>query len=70
MNRKGGYAGDIPGRGLKDLPDWLIQGTPRPSPRRYTLTSWRFYPQEAPLSPSGLLGPVTVLELRPGTPDS
>lgn len=69
-SRKGGFAGDIPGRGLKDLPDWLIQGTPRPSPRRYTFTSWRFYPQDAPLPSSGLLGPVTVLKLRPGTPDS
>jgi hypothetical protein len=58
--RKGGYAADIPGRGLKDLPDWLIHGTERPSGHRYTFTSWRFYPKDAPLQSSGLLGPVTV----------
>jgi hypothetical protein len=60
--RKGGYRIDVPGRGLKDLPDWLITGTQRPSVKRFTFTSWRFYPQDAPLLPSGLLGPVRVLE--------
>jgi hypothetical protein len=58
--RKGGYAPDIPGRGLKDLPDWLVHGTARPAAHRYTFASWRFYPQDAPLQASGLLGPVTV----------
>jgi len=63
--RKGGYAIDIPGRGLKDLPDWLLEGVPRPSSRRYTFTTWRYYPQGAPLLPSGLLGPVTILAALP-----
>ena len=58
--RKGGYAPGIPGRGLKDLPDWLIKGTPRPSKNRFTFANWRFYPKDAPLQSSGLLGPVTV----------
>jgi len=58
--RKGGYAPGIPGRGLKDLPDWLINGTPRPSKNRFTFANWRFYPKDAPLQSSGLLGPVTV----------
>lgn len=58
--RKGGYAPEIPGRGLKDLPDWLVQGSARPASHRYTFSSWRFYPQDAPLQSSGLLGPVTV----------
>ncbi|MHC4402341.1 MAG: glycosyl hydrolase [Planctomycetota bacterium] len=61
--RKGGYARHIPGRGLKDLPDWVLRGTARPSAGRYTFSSWRYYPKDAPLQPSGLLGPVTVLEI-------
>ncbi len=60
--RKGGYAIDIPGRGLKDLPDWLLKDVSRPSSRRFTFSTWRYYPQDAPLQQSGLLGPVKVLE--------
>jgi len=59
--RKGGYAMDVPGRGLRDLPDWLLTGAARPSSHRYTFNTWRYYPKGAPLLPSGLLGPVTIL---------
>ena len=52
---------DVPGRGLRDLPDWLFTGGARPSSHRYTFTTWRYYPKGAPLLPSGLLGPVTIL---------
>ena len=45
--RKGGYAIDIPGRGLKDLPDWLLKGGPRPSLGRYTFTTWRTIRRES-----------------------
>lgn len=62
LERKGGYGVDIPGRGLKDLPEWLTDGTSRPSPHRLTFSSWRYYPKDAPLQQSGLLGPVTLLE--------
>lgn len=31
----GGYIQGVNGRGLKDLPDWLINNEPRPS-KRYT----------------------------------
>ena len=61
--RRGGYAVNVWGRGLKDLPDWMIRGEPRPSPHRYTFSSWRYYAKDAPLRPSGLLGPVTVQEV-------
>lgn len=60
-NRKGSYDINVNSRGLKDLPDWLIHGDERPSKGRYTFTSWRFYDKNAPLSPSGLLGPVQLL---------
>lgn len=57
-DRLGSYDKKIIGRGLKDLPDWLIDKKARPSSKRYTFTSWRFYNKEAPLLSSGLLGPV------------
>jgi hypothetical protein len=41
-------------------PDWALNGTPRPEPRRVTLSSRRFVTRETPLEPSGLLGPVTI----------
>ncbi|MHB8901126.1 MAG: glycosyl hydrolase [Thermoguttaceae bacterium] len=54
---KGGYREALQGFALKDLPDWLLAGRPRPS-KRYTFLTWQFYPKEAPLPQSGLLGPV------------
>ncbi len=60
-DRLGSYAKNVKSRGLKDLPDWLIQGTPRPSPGRCTFTSWFYYDRNAPLQPSGLLGPVMLM---------
>lgn len=66
--RKGGYATDIPGRGLKDLPDWLIGDASRPFADRFTFSTWRYYPKDAPLQPSGLLGPVKVLEASGHSP--
>lgn len=46
---------------LKQWPPWLIEGKASTS-GRYTFTSWRLWPKEAQLVPSGLLGPV---RLRP-----
>lgn len=60
-NRKGSYDINIPGHGLKDLPDWFIKDEPRPSKGRFTFTIWRFYDKDAPLLPSGLLGPVLIV---------
>ncbi len=60
-DRKGGYAIEIRGRGLKDLPDWFVNRQPRPSSRRYTFASWRYYDKGAPLQSSGLLGPVRLM---------
>jgi (4-O-methyl)-D-glucuronate---lignin esterase len=57
---KGGYKDGVDGRALEDLPDWLIQGRPRPS-QRYTFVNWQFYPKDAPLLESGLIGPVRLV---------
>jgi hypothetical protein len=42
------------------LPQWMVDGTPRPSPERVTFTTWNFYEKDSPLMPSGLLGPVAL----------
>jgi hypothetical protein len=59
--RKGGYKADVYGAGLKDLPDWLVKGEPRPSKGRYTFVNWQFYDKDAPLLESGLMGPVLIM---------
>jgi hypothetical protein len=48
------------GSPLSAFPDWLAQGTPRPSSGRRTFTTWNYVEKEQPLLPSGLLGPVTL----------
>lgn len=58
--KQGGYKQGVDGLGLKDLPDWLITGKPRPS-KRHTFSNWLFYPKNAPLMESGLLGPVRIV---------
>jgi hypothetical protein len=41
-------------------PDWVLNGTPRPT-QRFTFTTHRFYKWGDPLQSSGLLGPVAVV---------
>ena len=55
--------GDQPepvGRSLARIPDWVINKTPRPSSRRVTFSTWKFFDKDAPLLDSGLLGPVRL----------
>jgi len=40
-------------------PDWLLNGTKRPT-NRYTFTTHRYYKKGDSLSESGLMGPVTI----------
>jgi hypothetical protein len=51
----------LPWDGVTDgkWPEWLLNGTNRPT-KRYTFTTHRFYRQNDPLSESGLIGPVTI----------
>ena len=52
---KGGYY-------MKELPDWFLKNEPRPSAGRYTFTTWNYFnDKNAPLQPSGLLGPVRIV---------
>ncbi|HEY4246698.1 MAG TPA: glycosyl hydrolase [Lacunisphaera sp.] len=47
--------------GVRKLPDWYVQGKPKPPGGRTTFTTWRFYNKDDPLVASGLLGPVRLL---------
>jgi hypothetical protein len=50
--RRGGFA-------LKSYPEWLQRGERSPV-GRVTFATWKHYEKNAPLLPSGLLGPVTI----------
>lgn len=56
------YPDDVGWNGdrLTKWPDWLVNGTPRPEPRRKTFTTWRLNTKDTPLFPAGLIGPVTL----------
>lgn len=60
------YASDSPvvGRYMKKVPDWLRNGEPRPSQHRRAVISFKFFEKDAPLLPSGLLGPVEIKEIK------
>ncbi len=45
---------------LKAWPRWVQEGKPSPT-GRYTFTTWRLWAKNAPLVPSGLLGPVRLI---------
>lgn len=48
------------GRYLTDIPDWLRDGTPRPSQGRKTVGCFKFFTKDSPLLPSGLTGSVNL----------
>jgi hypothetical protein len=54
-----------PGGNLVRWPEWLLEGRPRPSSGRLAFSTWKHFDADSPLLPSGLLGPVKVLEERP-----
>lgn len=45
---------------LKTLPQWYLNGQPKPPGGRVTFTTWKHYQKDSPLLPSGLLGPVVI----------
>jgi hypothetical protein len=47
------------GRFLKSVPQWLINGEPRPT-RRKAVMSFKFFGKDHPLKPAGMMGPVTL----------
>ena len=55
-----GISGSGYGIPTMSLPDWVINGQPRPSARK-TFAMWNYYNEESPLRPAGLVGPVRLL---------
>jgi hypothetical protein len=49
---------------LKQWPEWMQKGEPRPVKERLTFTTWKHWHKDSPLQPSGLLGPVKLLTLE------
>lgn len=48
-------------RGIRRMPEWYVNGKPKPPGGRLTFTRWKFYRADEPLVASGLLGPVQLL---------
>lgn len=47
---------------LKEFPDWFLNNTSRPSKGRYTFTTWNYFTKDSALIPSGLIGPVRIMD--------
>ncbi|HYF31743.1 MAG TPA: glycosyl hydrolase [Chitinophagaceae bacterium] len=48
------------GGAIEKIPDWYMQGNPKPNDGRITFATWKQYSKDAPLQESGLIGPVTL----------
>ena len=48
------------GRPIKEISEWVINGTKRPSEERQTFSTWLHFTADSPLLESGLLGPVKL----------
>ena len=46
-------------------PEWILKPNPSPPSGRLTFATWKQYSKDSPLLPSGLLGPVRLLQERP-----
>lgn len=46
--------------GIEKLPDWYVQGKPKPLSGRIAFSTWKHYDKTSPLVESGLLGPVVL----------
>ena len=49
------------GGAIKKLPDWFMEGKPKPPGGRVTFTTWKHFDKNSPLLESGLVGPVRLL---------
>ncbi len=56
----GGNVKGSVGRFMAEIPQWLADGSPRPSQNRQPVVTFKYFEKDYPLLPSGLIGPVTV----------
>lgn len=47
---------------LKAFPAWFLNNQARPSKGRYCFTTWKYFTKDSPLIPSGLIGPVRIVQ--------
>jgi hypothetical protein len=47
------------------LPDWFLQGKPKPPGGRITFATWKHWDADSPLIESGLIGPVRIRTALP-----
>jgi hypothetical protein len=47
------------GRFMKEVPEWLSKGLPRPT-RRKAVVSFKYFEKGTPLLRSGMMGPVVL----------
>ncbi|MGC9197848.1 MAG: glycosyl hydrolase [Acidobacteriaceae bacterium] len=45
---------------IKNLPQWYVDGKPKPPGGRITFATWKHYDRQSPLVESGLIGPVVL----------
>lgn len=48
------------GGAIKSLPQWYLEGKPKPLGGRITFATWKHYDRHSPLVESGLIGPVVL----------
>jgi hypothetical protein len=49
-----------PGGNIKVIPDWYLQGKPKPAGGRTTFATWKHFNADSPLLAAGLVGPVRL----------
>jgi hypothetical protein len=49
-----------PDGAIKVIPEWYVQGKPKPSGGRSTFATWKHFSKDSPLLVSGLVGPVRL----------
>ncbi|HUZ47217.1 MAG TPA: glycosyl hydrolase [Terriglobia bacterium] len=52
--------GGLFGGPIKSLPQWYLDGKPKPPGGRITFATWKHYDKDSPLIESGLIGPVVL----------
>jgi len=50
----------VPGGAIKVVPEWYLQGKPKPPGGRIAFATWRHFNKDSPLLVSGLVGPVRL----------
>jgi len=56
----GAGAGLMAAGAIRSLPEWYVQGKPKPPGGRVTFTTWKHHTKDSPLVESGLIGPVCL----------